>query len=702
MMRELNDILNGLSELVYISDADTYELLYMNEPGIKLFQAKNYKGKKCYEILQRRNAPCEFCTNAILSKDSFHTWEFYNETINRHYLLKDKLIPWNGKLSRIEIAFDTTEIKKKSIELEHRLDMETMLINCIKELHKPISTQECINSAVQIIGEFLKADRVYIFRNDGVSMSNTHEWCRKGVSPEINHLQNLSIDLFERWLPYFNQGKCVIIEDLERIKEISPEEYSVLNSQEIHSLVAAPIATNRKLIGFIGIDNPPPGALKDSQTFFTTLSYFLSSVIMRQRNEEMLQIMSYRDSLTKLNNRNRFIQDTEAINAKPAEKIGVIYIDLNGLKDINDRLGHSYGDNALIEIARSIVSIFGETSCYRLGGDEFAVLCTPIEEADFQRSVQYLRKVLEQRSISTAIGVQYVPDICDIHEVIREADERMYSDKKDFYRHNQSAARYRYRNDIVSDFLNKESLLKQLEEHRFPVYLQPILSAHNRTVKGTEALIRYVDKKGTLIPPDRFIPDLEEAGLIRFIDFYVLNQACKYISDWIAEGRRIVPISVNLSKKTLVSDHFVDNLLNVWNQYDISKQMIHLEITEDIQIDSLPGVPEILETLKKAGFTLAIDDFGSRYANLFWFSSLDFDILKLDKSLIRNIQGNSKIRSVIHALTKICHESTITTIAEGIETEKELQLLRDINCDYVQGFLFDRPMPYEKFVEKYL
>lgn len=192
-------LIDEIAEVIYVADIETYELLYLNSSGKRLFGAENYKWETCYRLLQGRDEPCEFCTNHLLSRDSVYTWRFTNRMTNRHFILKDKLIEWNGRPARMEIGFDLTEQEKSEQLLKNKAKGEELLLECLRILHQTKDLENSVQMILEKAGRFLSADRTYIFEISGQTMNNTYEWCAEGIDPEKDNLQNLPVTLIDRW-----------------------------------------------------------------------------------------------------------------------------------------------------------------------------------------------------------------------------------------------------------------------------------------------------------------------------------------------------------------------------------------------------------------------------------------------------------------------------------------------------------------------
>lgn len=437
------DLMDDISELVYVADPETFELLYVNESGKKAFGVDHIEGQKCYEAFQHLDTPCSFCTNKLLSKTQNYTWSITNPVTKKSYLLKDRLIDWEGRTVRLEIAFDITESEKEKQELRGALDAEHMMLRCIEKLYRADSLAKGIDELIAELGHTLEAERSYIFEIAGNTISNTYEWCSPGVEPQIDNLQNLDETVIERWKKLFVAHGCVIIEDIESIRTESSEEYTTLCSQGIKSLVAAPLERGGRLVGFLGVDNPPAGKLTNIAPLLEALCYFLVSTMQRMESEQKLIDQSFQDMLTGLYNRNRYAADVANL-PEDLTSLGIVYLDLNGLKEINDHAGHAEGNRALGYCAQQLKSVFPQASHYRMGGDEFALLQFGDECDIFYESVKQLKTSFgEGAPYRAAIGAQWSEHPESIEKMLAAADADMYQDKRSFYRNHNLSSRFR-------------------------------------------------------------------------------------------------------------------------------------------------------------------------------------------------------------------------------------------------------------------
>ena len=707
MKRDINtlSLLNEISELVYVSDPETYELLFVNQTGCQTLHLENYKHKKCYEVLQGKTSPCEFCTNDRLCDDNFYTWEFTNPSIGRHFLLKDKIIQWRGKTARMEIAFDITELELQKQELKNMLDVQTLITNCVRMLYAVDNLDQTINAVLTQICEFLVSDRAYVFEIKYELMNNTHEWTAPGISPQLEKLQQLDLSLISDWLPFFEKNDCIIIDDVEQLQKTNPAAYATLHAQEITSLIAAPIFLDNKLAGYIGIDNYDSEKIKNSSYLLLSMSIFLSYAIRHRNHVDMLHRLSYHDLLTNALNRNAFMDVLSQFRPGQYASAGIIYIDINGMKEINDFYGHHQGDKILITTVAKVFNLFKPDELFRIGGDEFVIITYDLTETDFYEKFNLLRNIFCKKTnlpFSIATGSCWVKSPSDLNSLLQQADSAMYTDKKKFYYGKEKTSRYRHNLDDILNLANYSALQEALTAGQFCIYFQPKISLDTEEFIGSEALIRYINQAGEIIAPNNFIPILEEARLIKMLDLYVFEEVCKQINIWKERKLRVKPVSINLSRSTLSYHFLADQLLALITKHNIDISLLELEVTETAEVDNQLVFSQALEKLKEYGFSISIDDFGVRNASLSLFTTINFDILKLDRSLVKTLAQNQKARILIRSLAVICSDLGIKLIAEGVETLEQLDILKELRCNEVQGYLFSKPLPLNDFENKYL
>lgn len=533
------DLINEMSELVYVVDITTYDLLFINRAGKEMFGLEDISGMKCYRALQGKDRPCEFCTTSRLRPNQFFTWEHTNPLLHRHYLLKDRLIDWEGRRARVEIAFDTTDGETEKINLRNSLAAENLVTECAQILFADSYGNHYIDQVLCKTGTFLESDRAYIFEISGNTMNNTYEWCASGVEAQIEKLQDVPVNIINRWQNAFRRHKCILIEDTEHVSSESTDEYEILKQQGIHSLIAAPIYSNNIISGYIGVDNYTIQKLANAPAILSSIGYFIGAKFEIMKSLRMLKRISYYDTLTELGNRNKFNTDISRIPDLDRQPVGILYLDVNGMKRINDEFGHYRGDATLRKTANKIKRLFRSEYTYRIGGDEFVIICVGTGEAEFDRKAYELRlSFKDEKDYTVSIGKYWSENNEDVLHILYRADELMYRDKKDFYHGRALSGRYRHGLDDTLNLTQPDVLRKMMEAGKFPVYYQPKFSLKTHEFIGAEALVRCEFTPGNFIPPNNFVPLLEESRLICLLDFHVFQMVNAQIKSWMDAGKK--------------------------------------------------------------------------------------------------------------------------------------------------------------------
>lgn len=692
-------ILNSIDSIIYVSDIDTHEVLYLNAAGKKALHLKNdeYKGKKCYKLLQGYDKPCPFCTNEKLLKYKQYRWSRFNKLLNTHFSISDHLIEVSpGYFVRMEVAVDITDDEKQKQRLGNKIDVDETLLKCIRTLSEINDMKSAIDKLLNVIAEFYDANRAYIFEFDvenGI-IHNTYEWCAEGVSEEIDNLQNVPLYTIDNWVKQFKKNGSFCISSLNQEIDPTTEEYQILNDQGIESLIAAPLYENDKISGFIGVDDPQK--YMDNRELLKSITYFITNDIQKRHLITKLEYLSYIDILTGLYNRNKYMRKLFEFEKKGAYKLGVIYIDLNGLKLANNQYGHEYGDQLIRNMAEMIKKVF-KGNAYRIGGDEFVVLCSNIDYIDFEDKVLELRTLVDSdEKTSASIGATWEEEIHDINKLIKHADELMYANKQYYYRYT-SHLEYNHDSAIAKEIID------EIANNRYHVYLQPKVDLKTGEVNSAEALIRKIDETGSIIAPDHFIPLYESEGVIRHIDFFVLEEVCKLLQKLKQFNLQPIKISVNFSRATLMEYNIIDKMSALCERYQVNPSQICIEVTESVSKLKTDELIAFAKELKRKGFFLSLDDYGANYSNISILTILDFDEIKIDRSIISNLAQNEKTKTIVRSIILMCKNFNKTNVvAEGIEKETELMLLKEFDCDLGQGYYFSKPVPIEQFVKQYL
>jgi diguanylate cyclase (GGDEF)-like protein/PAS domain S-box-containing protein len=436
-------------------------------------------------------------------------------------------------------------------------------------------------------------------------------------------------------------------------------------------------------------------------------------VTERKSAEAKLAQLAYFDPLTDLPNRARFTamlnEDIKRFNAGQLNA-AVLFIDLDRFKLVNDSLGHEAGDTLLREAGKRISSQIrpGDTVA-RLGGDEFTVLISGFEHADEPLKIAQAilgafadplvigdREVFVDASIGIAVVTKDVPES---GELLRRADIAMYRAKETG---GQSIATFdKEMGEHLLLRLDLETELRHaIEREELEIYFQPEIDLKTNRLHAAEALLRWKHPRLGMVPPGEFIPLAEETGLILEIGRWVMQTALEHASSWYAIFPDLnMTISVNLSVRQYLHLGIVDEVAELLRQTSVPTERLRLEITETILMDEKTASRSVVERLDDLGIQLAVDDFGSGYSNLGYLKRLPIEALKIDQIFIRGLGTDQHDQAIVRAITELSHEIGLRVTAEGVETEEQLKIIREIGCDAAQGFLFAHPLPADEFLE---
>ncbi|WP_057833059.1 bifunctional diguanylate cyclase/phosphodiesterase [Colwellia sp. TT2012] len=434
----------------------------------------------------------------------------------------------------------------------------------------------------------------------------------------------------------------------------------------------------------------------------------------RKQAEQQLKHLALHDPLTGLPNRLLFqdrLQQAIALAKRHGHKFAVFFMDLDNFKIINDTMGHEVGDELLKEVALRLSETGRDMDTVaRLGGDEFAFIINKIDTiADAVNFAQRFNKLLKTPievngnniNIGSSIGVTIYPDDADnSEELLRNADIAMYQAKDD----GRNTTRFFTREMNAKLQQNKEiltDLAESLTQGHFELYYQPIFTIDHKTLVGAEALMRWHHPEKGMIPPDTFIAVAEQSGLINELGDWVLAQACRDIKTFVNAGISAIKVAINISPVQFRRKDFLQQMLLILEQHDVSANCIELEITEGAVMDNVAQAIDMMQTLHDAGFQLAMDDFGTGYSSLSYLKRFPIQKVKIDRSFISDLENDEDNKSITTAIIQMSHSLGLDVLAEGVETAAQLQYLQGEKCDFVQGYYTGRPMPASQFIETF-
>jgi len=430
----------------------------------------------------------------------------------------------------------------------------------------------------------------------------------------------------------------------------------------------------------------------------------------RKKSQERLYSLANFDLLTGLPNRALFM-DRLSMAIKSVRRsdtlIALLFIDLDGFKNINDSYGHEAGDELLVEIGLRLKNVVRETDTIaRLGGDEFTVILTnlmsiePIENI-VKKIISTINKPVTLKNlacqVSPSIGITICPfnETNDSFELIRQADMAMYQAKA------SGKNTYKFFNAKLSKeeakSINLTNALKNaLPNNEMELFFQPRVNLKTDNMVSAEVLLRWNSEIYGSIPPSTFIPLLEKSGLIHEIGYWIIEKSCQQLSQW--QSRNIsLGLSINVSARQFEDNDFIQNLQSFLKKYSIKKGSLEIEITEGLLISKYAGIAEKLQLLKESGVGISLDDFGTGYSSLSYLKQYPIDTLKIDQSFILDMDNNSDSLAIVKAIISLAKSLNQTVVAEGIEELHHLNLLKELQCDEGQGYYLGKPMPLLDF-----
>jgi diguanylate cyclase (GGDEF)-like protein/PAS domain S-box-containing protein len=613
-------------------------------------------------------------------KANINTNDEFGELGNSFNLMLGKLSSNYEELSAMNEELIATEEELRS-QYDTLLYNEEILRNSEERYRIAL---ECANDSIWqwnlVTGEFFTSDKLYEiagYRPD--TRVNIIKFIKNLIHPD---------DL--------GMAKKDLKNHFNNITKIYQSEYRIKNSQGVYIW----ISTRGKI-------------MRDSKDKAIIFAGSTSDISESKIAEDKIKFMAYYDVLTKLANRtlltDRLNNELELSKSKSAEG-AVFFIDLDNFKNINDTMGHNFGDKLLIYLAEQFRSLTVEkdTIC-RLGGDEFILLHPYSQKSEIET---YINKLLtlfntpfqidnKQIYITASIGVALYPkDGTDTNTILKNADSAMYKAKE------LGKNRFTLFDPEMYWRLERKTCIERIlrtaiDNSELTINYQPQYSAQENEIFGFEALLRLNSKELGFISPAEFIPIAEECGCITQFSLWVINESCLQSVKWFNAGYKFKSISINISSVDLLQPDLLDNIEKIIKSTSINPNIVELEITETVLMQSLDSSIDILKKLMDMGIRIALDDFGTGYSSLNYLRKIPINTLKIDKSFIDNITSDKKEESIIKNIIRMAHSMDLKVVAEGVETEEQLEILKKRKCDYIQGYYFSKPLPANR-IEKLL
>lgn len=570
---------------------------------------------------------------------------------------------------------------------------------------------EKIKKALGQVGAFFGVDRTYLFTIDSLNetMTYAYEWCGGGIGAEANTIAAVPLSVFPWWLDQLRTQGMVYIEDIEDMPEAAGSEQDQLRRQGVQSLVSVPVLAGGEMVGFVGIDSVKLRKVwsREKIDSLHILANLMGSALGKVETEAEIDFMAHYDQLTQLPNRFHFMKKVEKSlqGLKEDQGLGVIFVDLDNFKLVNDTIGHKGGDDLLRQVADDLQELVRSTDMVaRFGGDEFMILLTQLPDEAIKETAQRMMEAFEAPflvnnqyfKVTASAGVALYPkDGQTAAQLVKHADMAMYKAKSKGK--NQVACcddGMREESDLVLELTR--DLGQAIKKDELRVHYQPQIDLAAGKMTGVEALLRWQHPRRGMISPGTFIPLAEKNGLINDIGRWVLRQACRQNKAWQDQSMPPLMMAVNLSGTQLLDPKLADYVQDILKETDLDASYLELEITEGIAIKDSDFSLQALTRLKEVGVSLAIDDFGTEYSSLGRLKLLPIDRIKIDMQFVQGIESSPKDQAITTVIIHLGKSLGINVLAEGVETEPQLDFLGQKMCDNVQGFYCFEPMPQEE------
>jgi diguanylate cyclase (GGDEF)-like protein len=523
-------------------------------------------------------------------------------------------------------------------------------------------------------------------------------------SSDLSHREKFnSIDgvIFNRdvvgtYVPYYAEGRSGIDTKPSMIVEIYSDVTDRLNEHKNSRLKVVAGVSGTLLLLYFGVYLYGRKAAKA----------LTKADLQRQIDEQRIRHQAFHDALTGLPNRAGFEEFIRSHNRpKASDGAGVLFVDLDRFKQVNDSLGHKAGDLVLQVISERIKATLAPADVlFRNGGDEFIVITRQSDGRNLGRLADLLVDAVKEPipidgtevCLTVSVGMARWPaDNPNLEEVVRFADMAMYTAKKagenqvEFYRPEM-------KRELDERLLILTGLQKAFERSEFVLYYQPRLNASSRKVESVEALLRWQHPKMGLMQPGRFIAVLEDSPLIVDVGHWVIRNACEQAVRWHADGFSHLRVSVNVAARQFRQTNFVKSVRDTLKLTGLAAEFLELELTESQLMTDLNGVSKTLTELQQIGVLVSIDDFGTGYSSLSYLHTLPINCLKIDRSFVVSIADDARRSSIAKTISILGHNLGLTVVAEGVETQSQADILTGWGCEQLQGFLFSKPVPSEQ------
>lgn len=537
----------------------------------------------------------------------------------------------------------------------------------MSDSYKLRSLTDIINDILSTVRDYYDAEYAYYIEKELGDIETIYEWCAENAEWQRDRLKLMPAEQQPKWLK-------------EEITDTTADCYSIFcQISEDTTAVIAVVGVHR---GGCTLD------------LMRALLPYIPQTISLHKMQKQQEYLSYHDDLTGLLNRNSLVDYLENVDAAGLKSLGALSVDINGLKNFNQEFGREYGDEVVIRVGEVLQEFFHSGDVYRLTGDQYLVLADNVSYEEFTKQIYAAHTKLDNISLGlVAMGYAWEKVDIDMDKLVNNAEMMMRDEKKKYYKNLKKG----HHEPII-----KKDLLEDLKQGNFIVCLVPKIDIETGRVAGAEAVVRYHHKDLGIVDPGRYINLLEETKLSHYLDLYVFEEVCRTLHRWELEDIPMIPVAVNFAGATLKQESIADKMLRLIDKYHVLCEYLEVEVSEAGNDMNQEMLAETSSKIRKGNVRVILDHFGAKDSSFSILSLMEFDSLKIDKSLITNIVGNSRSQIVAQAVIDICRRLGASVQASGVETQDQLNVLKELGCDYAQGTLFNKPITIETFEVRYL
>ena len=537
----------------------------------------------------------------------------------------------------------------------------------MSESYRPRSLTDIINDILSTVRDYYDAEYAYYIEKEQGDIETIYEWCAENVEWQRDRLKLMPSEQQPKWLK-------------EEITDTTADSYSVF--RQISDDVTAVMAVAGVHRGGCTLD------------LMRAVLPYIPQTIALHKMQKQQEYLSYHDDLTGLLNRNSLVDYLENVDAAKLKSLGALSADINGLKNFNQEFGREYGDEVVIRVGEVLQEHFHSADVYRLTGDEYLVLAENVSYEEFTKQVYAAHTKLDNISLGLAsVGYAWEKVSIDVDKLVNSAEVMMRDEKKKYYKNLKRG----HHEPII-----KKDLLEDLKQGNFIVCLVPKIEIETGRVASAEAVVRYHHKDLGIVDPGKYINLLEDTKLSHYLDLYVFEEVCKTLHRWELEDLPMIPVAVNFAGATLRQESIADKMLRLIEKHHVMCEYLEVEVSEAGNDMNQEMLAETSSKIRKGNVRVILDHFGAKDSSFSILSLMEFDSLKIDKSLITDIVGSSRSQIVAKAVIDICRQLGASVQASGVETQDQLNVLKELGCDYAQGTLFNKPITIDTFEVRYL